>query len=171
MTKTIILFALIYLFSSCGTGLKISKSKYKQIDNNFSGTFVNQPSESKGRNYDPTILKLFEIYNVKADSVYLKFNEDGKLLVIFHDSLHTRTEIFEGRFRKKGYYEIYLRKKRIYIPLIYSSVNVYRIRIASTIESNLVIDNLSQQNGNIFLLAGGFRDRTQFFFKPYYKTQ
>ncbi len=170
MKKSIHLLVFIYLLSSCAGNIKTNLSTRKRIDKTFSGTFTNQSFTSNRKNQHSTILTLLRIPYEKVDSVCLTFTEGDKLLVMFYDGLTTKKETLEGRFRKRGDYEIYLRKKRFYIPIIYSSINVYRIRIASTVDHNLLIENLSEVSGNIFLLAGGYREKTRYSFKNQTKT-
>ena len=52
---------------------------------------------------------------------------------------------FQGKFSKRGFYEIFLRNKKIeippFIPIIYSNRDINRIRIGLTVNNDLVIAN------------------------------
>lgn len=169
MAKTILTILNIFLFCACGTGLKINKSNFKPINNNFSGSFKNFSYKTKGRNYDPTLLNLFNIFDIASDTIIFKINSNGQLQLTFKDSLKIKTEIFKGNFSKKGYYEIYFRKikKEIppLVPIIYGYRDIDRIRIGLTINNDLVVDNKWATDGNIFILAAGSAGRSQSFLK------
>lgn len=161
----------VFILSSCGTGLRIGRKDYAPINNRFNATICNNPFKTKGRTYSElTLLDMFDLFRLHSDSISLHFDEKEKLVLIFNDSLLKRTEIFEGRFKKKGYYEIYLRykKKEIppFVPIIYGYRDIDRIRIGLTKENNLVVDNKWARDGNIFILAGGGSGRFRCFFKP-----
>src|SRR5688500_16544415 len=88
----ITILATLFLFS-CSTGLGVRKSQVMYFDSQFTGTFNNNAYEVNGRRYgSPTLLELFEIYNVKADSVSMFFNKSGELELTYTDS--------EGKFKK-----------------------------------------------------------------------
>jgi hypothetical protein len=171
MKQTLYILTIVVL-SSCGTGMKISKKDFSSIDNKFSATFNNKSQTTKGRYYhssNPTILDFFELYKINADTVQFRFDMANRLLLTFKDSLGVRTEIFEGNFKKNGYYEIFIRKykKEIppFFPFIYGVRDIQRLRIGLTKENELVIDNKWARDGNIFILAGGGSGRYRSYFK------
>ena len=164
----------ILICTACGTGLRMNKSYCIPIDDKYSGTFPNRSYKANDGNCDMTLLQLFNIFDSKTDSVMIEFDKVGQLQITFRDSLSnlndkTRIETFQGYFSHKGYYEIYLKKEKKEIPplfpIIYSDYNIDRIRIAFTTENDLIIDNKWKLGGNIFLMAAGDSDRTQYFFK------
>lgn len=163
---------IIAVVSSCGTGLKINKSDFTPIDNSFKGTFENKSLLTKGRNnYNlrTTILGFFEVYNSNADSIRVHFDTDNKLVLSFRDSLGVRTATFNGQFKKRGHYEIFIRKykKEIppFFPIIYGTRDIKRLRIGLTKEMELVVDNKWARDGHIFILAGGGSGRYRSLFK------
>jgi hypothetical protein len=169
----IVITATILLLYSCGTGMMVSKKDFLPIDNKFKATFENKSYLAKGRNYGnsgATILDFFELYKLKTDTIQFHFDNDNKLILTFNDSLSVRTEPFKGKFRKKGYYEIFIRnyKKEIppLFPIIYSTRDIKRLRLGLTQENNLVIDNKWAKDGNIFILAGGGSERYRSYFRP-----
>lgn len=170
MRAVIIILATFFL-CSCGTGLSIRKSKVDYLNNQFTGTFDNIAFKVNGRRYgSPTLLDLFEIYNISTDSIYLKFNDSDELELSYKDSKGAlKKELFKGTFAKKGYYEVFLRndKKEIppLFPIIYGKYNVNRVRIALTIQGDLIIDNKWNKSGNILFLGVGDKGRRQSFFR------
>ena len=176
--KYIVFTATILLLYSCGTGMSLSKKDFSPIDKKFLGIFENRSSLTKGRHYSssqPTILDFFELYKIAADSIHFHFDSDDKLTLTFNDSLRLRTEKFDGKFRGKGYYEIFIRNHKREIPplfpIIYSTRNIKRLRLGLTNDNNLVIDNKWARDGNILLFVGGGGERYQSYFRQVSKGQ
>jgi hypothetical protein len=75
---------------------------------------------------------------------------------------------FEGKLLKSGVFEIYHQKKRIeippIIPIIYSNVNISRLRIGLLRNNRLAIEYKYVNTGNWFLLAAGSSSRDTYFF-------
>lgn len=166
MTRTTIFIATIFLLYSCGTGLNVRKSQVKYFDKNFSVTVANNSFKIHGHRYgNPTLLTLFEIYSVNTDSVSIKFIDSLKLQITYTDSGTVKKKIFNGQFAKKGYYEIFLRNESKVIPIIYARRNINRIRMASTIQDDLIIDNDWNESGHILILGAGDSGRRQSYFK------
>lgn len=156
--------------SSCGSGLSIRKSKVKYFASSFSATVDNNSYKVKGRRYGGvTLLNIFEIRDKNIDSVYISFNDSNELKLSYTYKGQEITEIFIGNFAKKGYYEIYFRNQKKefppVLPIIYSNNHIKRVRLALTIDGNLIVDNMWDDSGNIFILAGGSSGRRQIFFK------
>lgn len=170
MGRVILIILAAFFILSCGTGLSVRKSQVKYFENQFTGTFNNHSYKVNGRRYgSPTLLDLFEIYNVKADSVSIMYDKLGELELIYKDDEGKfKKEKLKGTFAKKGYYEVFLRndKKEIppVFPIIYGKYNVNRIRLALTLEGDLIVDNKWNKGGNIFILGVGDKGRRQSFF-------
>ena len=127
LNKTIAVVPLIviclFIFVSCGTGLKVSKSNFKKINTDFSGTFIGSSFKAKTRTAIPglssdisdesktTIASLLRLHDVKKsqnDPITLKLNALKNLEVTYKDSLQVqRTKVFKGKIRKKGYFEYF----------------------------------------------------------------
>jgi hypothetical protein len=166
LTRTVIFIATFLLLSSCGTGLNVRKSQLKYFDKNFSATVDNNSFKIQGRRYgNPTLLELLEIYPVNTDSVSIKFIDSLKLQVSYMDSGTVMKKIFNGQFSKNGYYEIFLRNESKVIPIIYSGHNINRIRMALTIQGDLIVDNEWNESGHILMLGAGDSGRRQSYFK------
>ena len=166
-----LIILLSFVLISCGTGLKVSSDKLLGIDSNFKGTFQNfshKRTPKKENQTDTTILQLLNIFNKYSDSVSVSFASD-KLVIEYKDILGKSRVSFDGKFSEKGYYEIYFSKKKIEIPplfpIIYSKVDVDRIRLSLTKEKELIIDNYYDRGGNVFILGAGGGGRYQFYFK------
>ena len=166
LTRTVIFITTIFLFSSCGTGLNVRKSQVKYFDKNFSVTADNNSFKIHGRRYgNPTLLTLLEIYPVNTDSVSINFIDSLKLQVTYTDSGTVKKRIFNGQFVKNGYYEIFLRNESKVIPIIYARHNINRIRMALTIQGDLIVDNEWNESGHILILGAGDSGRRQSYFK------
>jgi hypothetical protein len=154
-------------FSSC-TGIRtIHPSEFKSIDQNFKGTFTNKVCKFHGVTAKDNALQLFEVKQISDEKFKIGFDSIGRLK-ISSVSGEWSTE-FGGKF-KRGFYQVYLRKKRIEIPpvfpIIYSDVDVYRLRIAYHQYGYLLIENKYFRGKSIFFLGGGKGQRNVYYFSP-----
>lgn len=162
--------SVISFLCSCGTGMNIKKSQVKYFSDHFSATINNNSYKANAQRYgSPSLLQLFEIQNEIADSVSIKFNDNHELILSYKANDTTKDKIFKGQFVEKSYYEIFLRNKKKEIPngfpIIFSSNNINRIRIALTNQGDLIVDNMWDEGGNIFIFGVGDKGRRQSFFK------
>ncbi len=162
MKNDITLIILTFLILSSCTGLKIKRADFKPIDKTFNSSFYNVPSKTKGHYPDSTMLEVFEIFQVRSDSINLSFNNSGQLQISFDKNSQTKS--FDGKF-KKGYFQIYFRNKKTIIPIFYSKRDIYRLRLALTKDNELIIANKWARDGNIFILAGGASGHRKYYFK------
>ena len=166
----IITLVIFFSLCSCGTGLSVRKSQVKYFDSRFSGTFHNSAFKVNGRRYgSPALLELFEIRQVKTDSVSVVFDRQGELKLSYQDSEgKVKIETFKGAFIKKGYYEVFLRNDRKEIPpafsFIYSKCNINRVRLALSAQGDLIVDNEWNESANILFLGVGDKGRRQSYF-------
>ncbi len=165
---------LLLLSSACVTGLKVSKKQYEPLKGTFSGTFKNIAYKTSGKKSDRTLLKLFRVFNITADSITIRIQESGFVTIEFYDSLSyrkdkVRKEVFQGKITKEGYCEIYHSKHKVDIPplfpIFYSNRGISRIRIGLTNSNDLIVDELLDYGVSFFIVSTGYRHRTQFFFK------
>jgi hypothetical protein len=172
----------IMIFCSCGTGLKTGKSGFEPISHDYSGAFNNIPYLTTGKSYlskeafpPLTILNHFDTTHIRTKTVLVTFNSKIQLVITYKDSLTTGSATFDGKFSKKGYYEIFFSKKKIeippIIPIFWSHRDINRLRIALTKSNDLVIDRKRVLDGNFFFIGGGAHDRTQSFFHPLMKVE
>ncbi|MBT1686843.1 hypothetical protein [Dawidia soli] len=170
MARLIIILAALFLYA-CGTGVSVRKSKVKYLDGQLSGTFDNNAFKVNGCRYgSPTLLDLFEIYQVRTDSVSVAFDGSGALELAYTDNDgEWKKDKLKGSFTKKGYYEVFLRNDKKEIPpffsIIYGRYNVNRIRMVLTTEGDLIIDNTWDESANILFLGVGDKGRRQSFFR------
>ncbi|WP_395059319.1 hypothetical protein [Flavobacterium sp.] len=164
--KRIFLFITIsFLLYSCSTSFKVKKKDLLFIDSNLKESFNNNSYQIDSTKHKSYLLNLFEIRKANIDTVNIKFDKNGSLILSYKFILGgNESRYIKGRF-KKNYYEIYLRKDKINIPLIYSKINIDRIRVYLKKDSTLVVDKYYDNSGNIFLLAAGGSSRRQYFFK------
>jgi hypothetical protein len=161
----------IFLLYSCGTGMKIKKNNFKQINSHFSGTFNLYSNSYNTKYHSNQKIKLLSLFNIdtlnnsKVEKVTIKFDKENDLIISYENFWGTETKFFNGKFKKKGYYEVFLRKERIIIPLFYTVINVDRLRIGLAKNGDLIIDSYGNHSAMIFLMAGGRKGRTQFYFK------
>jgi len=148
----------LFFFVSCGTGLKVSKTNYKKMDNNFSATFINSFYKTRtaipGLSSDisdeckttiASLLRLRDVKKSQTDPITFKLNTDKNLLVTYMDSIQIqKTKIFKSKLRKRGYYEYFHYKERVEIPplfpIIYGEALISRLRLGFS-NNNLVIDD------------------------------
>lgn len=152
--------------------MKIPKETLSGIDSNFKGSVINISHKKNLKNkiiLNTDILTLFSLKNKKSDSVSISFTSNDELKLSYDDILGKTTEYYKGKFSKKGYYEIFLRKKNIQIPpilhIFFSKTDIYRLRISLTKDKELIIDSYSNRGGNVFLFAAGNSGRHQHYFK------
>ncbi len=149
----------------------IHKKDFSPIENTFKASFNNKSYFTKGRNYNhqTRILSAFELFDLNADVIHFHFDTNNKLVLTIKDSLGVKSEAFNGKFKRKGYYEVFIRKykKEIppFIPIIYGIRHIKRLRIGLTKENDLVIDYKWEDYGSIFILAGGSGGR----YRSHYK--
>lgn len=158
-----------FILSSCRTGMGVRKSKVSYFDSSFSATVSNHSFDVKGQQWgDNSLLQLFEIGIVNTDSVSMRFNDSNALVLSYKVHGQKFENVFNGKFADKGYYEIYFRNESKEIPpgfhIIYSKHNINRLRIALTKEGDLLVDNMWDESGNIFIItAGGSGRRLSYF--------
>ncbi|WP_196888296.1 hypothetical protein [Aureivirga sp. CE67] len=167
--KYVLSFLILLLICSCGTGMKIKKENFKEINSPHLGTFelISYQNSSKS-NTNRSLLRLFDIEiedDIKISKITLEFDSNNYLSITYKSILGTETKYFKGELKKKGYFEIFLKKKRILIPLFYTIIDVDRKRIGFTNDGDLIIDNYVNRGGMIFLMAAGGKYRTQYYFK------
>lgn len=164
------IFLLPVMLSACGSGMKVKKAELKPIPPGFSGTFQEQPYRSEGRNaQDSSLLALFDLSAPSADTVALAIGADGQLHLSFTNGVGRWAEHFEGRFSKRGYFEVYTLKdiKEVppVVPIVHGRRTVNRVRLMLSAEGALIVDNKWERTANIFIMAGGGSGRSQHFFR------
>lgn len=173
MTRIITIALIISIFYSCGSGLKVNKSKVQILTPFFTARVANSSykvtPEKKFRKDNLKLLSIFRDATADIDSLDIYFNSNKELTLEYRYNGQEVVKTFKGQFSKRGYYEFYLDKKRIEIPpmlpILYSKVHVDRYRIGLTIDGDLIVDQLHENSGNIVFLSAGYRYRLQTFHK------
>ena len=163
------LLFVLFLFMSCGSGVRAFKVDLVPLQDGFRGTFHDPPYRSHERNpIGNSLLSVLSIFEANADTATLQLESSGALHITYHMDGAERTKTYQGRFSKRGFFEYRPWWHRVQIPplvpFIYSSERYCRVRIALTIEGDLVVDNKWARDGNILFLAGGSSGRSQYYF-------
>lgn len=140
----------------------------------LNGKYITQSQRTNKNKNLSYLLQHFNINNEKADFANLTFEEPNQVkLDYIVDSKEGAVEkkiVLEGS-RKKKYLEIYFSKEQSFIPLLYSKINVQRIRIGKDKNGELLIMNFYDRSGNIlFLGAGSSFERGSHFKKSVHYT-
>jgi hypothetical protein len=169
------IFSITASLTSCGKTLPLRKKHTQPLNQQFKGKFQNQSFQINGRNpyQDHTsILQELEIFPHESESISIEFGLNNELYIRYPKGGDTLTSIFDGKFKKNGSYQIWLRRKRIEIPplfpIIYSRVDIKRLRFNLDLENNLVIHNKWARTANIFILAGGASGKYNSLFKSHF---
>ncbi|MDH7459697.1 hypothetical protein QEG73_00360 [Chitinophagaceae bacterium 26-R-25] len=171
-----IFLLLIISICSCETISRIKKSDIHPISNKFEGSYNNKPYLIKSNlqvredDYLTTATNLFDTSKTKKsglDFIQIKFNSKDQLILYNTDTSVFRPITLNGKFSKKGYYEIYFKKEQLEIPpivhFLFSTHNIKRLRIYETKSDDLIIYDYDYISGN-FLFVGDGPSKTQFFF-------
>lgn len=160
MRKLLMLFALAASCISCG-GMQVRQSRLAGIDPTLDATFSNLPEDQSTQ----TLLRILGTEAKGLDKVRLTFDREGDFRIEYKNVLGgTEFRAFKRKF-KKSYYEIFLAKDRINIPLVYSRANVERIRISLDKKGAFVVDQYFDHSGSIFIFAGGGHARYLYYFQ------
>lgn len=166
-----LLFFICIALSSCGTWQHFKTSDFAKIESpeELDGTYVNCSvgTDKKNDTLDYwldsyiTIMWLFQISNYSTgneykyvDFVTLAYEKPDKVRLTFDTDSISESRVFEGKMKKK-YFEIYFKKHQVFIPLIFSSIDIERIRIGKTKDGKLLIRSFNEGVGNLLFLAGG----------------
>ena len=151
----ILIFA--FVFTSCGT-MRINKtSDFSRIKDakDLEGYYLNRMDRR-------SILSCFGIREY-ADFVTIVSENPNEIKLVYYNDSTKQEQVFAGQM-KEQFFEFYLSKKQFYIPLIYSSIDIDRIRIGKSKDGKLLIRNLVEQIGNLLFFAGGYSIETPFQF-------
>ncbi len=147
----------VFVFTSCGT-MRINKtSDFAAIKDikEINGHYLNRGDGS-------SILSCFNIREY-ADFVTIAAENSGEIKLTYYNDSIKQEQVFVGQMKKK-YWEIYFSKQQFFIPLIYSSCSIDRIRVGKSKDGKLLIRNFFDQSGNLLLLAGGSSGETPYKF-------
>jgi hypothetical protein len=170
------IFSITASLTSCGKTLPLRKKHTQPLNSQFKGKFVNKSFSVTGRNPyqdNTSILQELEIFPNQSETIRIEFDKNNQLYIHHQEDGDTITSIFDGKFKRNGSYQIWLRRKRIEIPplfpIIYSRIDIKRLSLVLDLENNLVIHNKWARTANIFILAGGASAKYNSFY--YLKTE
>ncbi|MBV4357465.1 hypothetical protein [Pinibacter aurantiacus] len=171
-------FFLLLIISacSCETTSRIKKSDINPISNKFEGAYDNKPYLIRSnlqvtkKDYLETAVSLFDTSQTlksDLDFIQINFNSKGQLCLHYKDTSVFKATTLNGKFSKKGYYEIYFKKEQLEIPpvvhVLFSTHDIQRLRIYETKSDDLIVYYYNYISGN-FLFVGDGPSKMQFFF-------
>ncbi len=168
--KLLSIFTIITVISSCISFKRIAKKNNICIKNKIDLICENNSYKSQGKiNYRPnSLLNIFEINNLTSQKVRIYIDSNNYINLIPIDSLNKNVSIFKfkGEYIKNRYFEVYIRNKKNCIPILYKQNDLKRIRISLTIDSNLIIEDMYDFGGHIFIFGGaGGKNKNIFYYK------
>lgn len=162
MRKSVII-VLFGLFS-CQSYKQIKDKELVPITSKSLGEFQSISNQKEKTEYRVSIQQLFNIKNLDS-VVKVIINKNDEVEIHYKNVLGgNEIEVFKGKF-KKSYFEVYLDKKRIFLPPIYCKSNINRLRIGLTQNNELVINQHYDYSGMFMLFAAGHSDNNQYVFK------
>ena len=161
--KAIIYLLLCFtLFASCVTPRRAGSPKPVKLtsEHALNGTYATRShyahNDGMGTQYWENYVDLTRLLGIKDSTEFITLTvESPRVVKASYYTGNKRKEVrLEGKMKKK-YFEVYFRKKRIFIPIIYSSTHVDRIRLGKTAKGELYAHLYSEDSGNLLFLAGG----------------
>jgi hypothetical protein len=147
----------VFAFTSCGTYRINDTSDFSKIKGakDLEGYYLNRTDRI-------SILSCFEIREY-ADFVTIVSEKPNEIKLIYYSNSTKQEQIFKGKMKKK-FFEIYFSKKQFILPLIYSFIDIDRIRIGKSKDGKLLIRKFVDQNGNLLVITGPSSEETPYLF-------
>ncbi len=137
---------IISIITSCSSKkLPVSKFSSFTIPASFNGTYLNENSK---------LSRLLNIWDDTPNLMTIEYNGGDSLKLSYETESGLKIKSFKGEL-KDNFFEIYFSKRKIIIPILYASVDINRIRVGSSVDSDLLIYNWDEGWGNLLFLAGG----------------
>ena len=139
---------IVFICSSCGTMRFNKTSDFAKINDvkDLNGIYLNRINNN-------SILNCFDI-DEYADFVTIASENTNEIKLIYHNISDRKERVINGKMGK-NYFEIYFSKRQFFIPLLYSSCDIERIRVGKSKDGKLLIRVFSDQSGNVLFLAAG----------------
>jgi hypothetical protein len=153
------IIVVILTFTSCGITRRFNDtSTFATVSSvkDLEGRFVNSRIREGlgGWHMTGSILSAFNIREY-TDFVTIVAKSPREIKLIYYNDLSERQEkVFVGEMRG-SFFEIYLVRSVVIIPLIYSHRDFQRLRIGKTEGGKLLIRRVSDRGGHLLFLAGG----------------
>ena len=153
------IFAFVCTFTSCGTMKSFKTSDFSTINcvKSIEGNYLNRNSDR---------ISILSRFNIREEANFVTITSENPKeikLTYFNDSSIIQERVFTGEM-KKNYFEIYFLKQQFFIPLLYSSCNIDRVRIGKTNDGKLLIRKFVDQSGTLLFLVGGYSVETPYKF-------
>jgi len=153
------IFVFVFTFTSCGTMRRFKTSDFSTINSvkGLEGNYLNRNSER---------ISILSCFNIREEANFITIiseNPNEIKLTYINDSSIIQERIFTGEMGK-NYFEIYFLKQQSFIPILYSSCNIDRVRIGKTNDEKLLIKKFVDQSGNLLFFGGGYSVETPYKF-------
>ncbi|MET3732774.1 WG repeat-containing protein [Moheibacter stercoris] len=157
------------LLHSCGT-YQFNRTKefskfehsFSEIDGEYYGYSI--PTKKQENPYNATLL--FNL-GIESDFFTIKYLGDNKVKIEYTDLTNEgyiqKELILEGKLKKR-FFEVYFNKKQLIIPVLFSTIQIDRIRIGKDENGNLVLMNFYERSGNLFILSDSKTWETPYIF-------
>ncbi|MDH6308617.1 hypothetical protein M2451_000928 [Dysgonomonas sp. PFB1-18] len=181
----VILLASAAFFSSCGTMRPIKSANFVSLSetNKIDGDYflwTREQSDYADRISRKNALSFFErdttdysymsiqgrtraFTKDTAEFMHLRTEGKDKLIVSYQNKTGKYERVYKGQLKKK-FFEIYYNKKQFYMPLIFSYININRVRVGKSEKGELIINNFADQTSNLLMLAGGWYEHKSYKF-------
>lgn len=161
--KKLVIIILLSLVS-CKSYKEIKDKELATISSKNLGEFHSVSNTKKKTDYQVSIQELFGINNLDS-LVKVKINRNNEIEIHYKNVLGgNEITTYKGKF-KKNYFEVFLVKKRVFLPPIYCKNRVNRLRIGLSQNKELVINRYYDYSGMFMLFAAGTSDNKQYVFK------
>lgn len=172
--KVFIFIVSIFLIYSCGTYRINKTSDFKKNTNldSLNGKYFSKRFLSK-KTYNQDFFSLINKSNTKSDFFNLVFIDKNNLKISYDEIVENKfvpKEIILKGKRKKKFFEVYFSKKQFFIPFLFGSFEIDRLRIGFDKSGKILIRNFSDGSGNILFIGGGFSGESKYLFESVEKS-
>lgn len=110
--------SLVFIFMfSCANDIRIPNKNKLALTESLDIQIINTPVQTCISNLQvPTFLELLGFNNLNVDTIRVHFNSNKQLILSFKHNSGNRVEAVDGKLRNGGFYEMFVRKRRIEIP-------------------------------------------------------
>lgn len=157
--KIYYLLLLILLFTSCGSS-KYSVENFSQLTDitSLDGTYYKLDEKQSA-----SLSYFFGFSSDSIEFVNLKFSKKN-LIVTVHTNSGMSEKSYKGKL-KENYFEIYLRKRIMPVPVIYSGWCYQRIRIGRDKDKNLLVQYWRNAFAWVLMMATAGDDDSEYVFR------
>jgi hypothetical protein len=172
----IVLSIFAVAFTSCGTMSFFKTSDFAEIGGigALEGNYMNRTDSSEnniiepitgGKFYYGSLITRFRIYNDNVDEVRITAVSPKEIKLTYRTGNDLHEQIFSGKMKRK-YFEYYHFKDQIIIPLIFTFIDVYRIRVGKSKDGELLIRSYRESSRSILIFGGKWEPEDVYKFPP-----